>query len=119
MKLVIAGSRTIQLKPGQIEMLMHFHRIEIPAEIVSGGAAGVDTAAMEFAKDKKLMLSLFEPDWDKNGKAAGPIRNFAMAAYGDVLLLIWDGKSKGSASMRKAMMALNKPVYEVILRSSN
>ncbi len=38
-----------------------------------------------------------------------------MALYGDALLLIWDGKSRGSTSMRNEMKKLDKPVYEVIL----
>ena len=50
-----------------------------------------------------------------NGKAAGHVRNKKMAEYGDALLLIWDGKSKGSANMKKEMQKLNKPIYEVTL----
>ncbi len=29
----------------------------------------------------------------------------------------WDGESKGSANMKKEMLALQKPVFEVILRT--
>lgn len=36
---------------------------------------------------------------DGYGRAGGPIRNAKMAEYGDALLLIWDGKSRGSQSM--------------------
>lgn len=38
-----------------------------------------------------------------------------MAEYGDALLLIWDGKSRGNASMKKEMQKQNKPIFEVVL----
>jgi hypothetical protein len=37
-----------------------------------------------------------------------------MAEYGDALLLIWDGKSKGSKNMKARMKGMQKPVFEVI-----
>jgi hypothetical protein len=55
----------------------------------------------------------------KHGRSAGPKRNRKMAEYSDALLLIWDGESPGSSSMKKAMIALGKPVFEVILRKTN
>lgn len=61
----------------------------------------------------------FPADWKAHGKAAGPIRNKQMAEYADALLLIWDGESKGSASMKNEMLKLNKPVYEVIIKRTN
>ncbi len=67
-------------------------------------------------KDFGGFLKEFPPDWEKHGKAAGPIRNKEMAEYADALLLIWDGKSRGSASMKKEMEKLEKPIYEVILK---
>jgi hypothetical protein len=42
---------------------------------------------------------MFPAKWDKYGKAAGPLRNREMAAYADALILVWDGKSRGSANM--------------------
>lgn len=38
-------------------------------------------------------------NWSKYGKAAGPMRNADMARNADALLLIWDGRSRGSANM--------------------
>ena len=57
----------------------------------------------------------FLPDWKTKGRAAGPIRNKEMAIYADILLLIWDGKSRGSKSMKDEMLKLQKPIYEVII----
>ncbi len=98
-------------------------------EIVSGGASGIDASAKALTLDycatdymaKKLLGKYreFTANWIEHGKAAGPIRNRQMAEYADVLLLIWDGKSKGSANMKKEMQKLKKPIYEVILRTEN
>ena len=38
-------------------------------------------------------------DWDKHGKAAGPIRNAEMAEVADALIAFWDGQSRGTANM--------------------
>jgi hypothetical protein len=39
-----------------------------------------------------------------------------MAEYADALILVWDGKSRGSASMKREMEKLGKPIYEVIVK---
>jgi len=117
MRLIIAGSRSIALRGMALYHLSNF--FPNPDEIVSGGAKGVDTYADYYAKTIGKPFKLFKADWDTHGKAAGPIRNKQMAEYSDALLLIWDGKSKGSASMKKEMLKLKKPVYEVILRQHN
>ena len=115
MKLVIAGSRDLSVSVDFIAETLDKLKL-FPTEIVSGGARGIDSCAQRYAQDQRMMFALFEADWNKNGKAAGPIRNLSMALYGDALLLIWDGKSKGSANMKSNMVALKKPVYEVIIK---
>lgn len=39
---------------------------------------------------------IYEADWGKHGKAAGPIRNSKMIADADALVAFWDGKSRGT-----------------------
>lgn len=115
MKLVIAGSRYIIVTVNLIDETLDKLKLS-PSEIISGGATGIDTCAEHYAECKKIDFRLFEADWTKNGKSAGPIRNLSMAKYGDALLLIWDGKSRGSANMKSSMLRLKKPVYEVIVK---
>lgn len=71
-------------------------------EVVSGGARGVDRLGEIWAKKHSLKITQFIPDWDKRGKSAGFWRNNAMADYGDALIAIWDGSSKGTAHMIQA-----------------
>lgn len=122
MKLIIAGSRTIGPSvEGILELLYLSNAIDNDRwcdlkEVISGGATGVDSAAKKFAEWCEIPFKEFPADWTAHGKAAGPIRNKQMAEYGDVLLLIWDGESRGSASMKKQMELLKKPVFEVIIK---
>lgn len=114
MKLIIAGSRT--LSPSLDEISRHVIASKfMPTEIVCGGASGVDYKGMSYASKILLPSTLFVPDWEAHGKKAGPLRNKKMAEYADALLLIWDGKSKGSSSMKTEMTKLKKPIYEVII----
>ena len=120
MKLIIAGSRSF--KNAYRLVFAAFYQIGLKSqditEIVSGGAEGVDIAGEQFAEVSKIPKKLFyikKSDWDEKGLVAGPMRNRQMAQYADALLLIWDGKSKGSLSMRNEMKKLNKPIYEVII----
>lgn len=100
MKLIIAGSRTFtnyQALKEKADLMLHGQTDII---IVSGMAKeGADLLAVEYAEEKGYPLKPFYPDWNKYGKAAGPIRNQQMAEYADALLAFWDGKSPGTNDM--------------------
>ena len=68
-------------------------------EVVSGGAKGADALGEQYAKTYNIPLTVFKADWNKHGKAAGPIRNREMAKYADGLIAFWDGVSKGTGNM--------------------
>lgn len=120
MKLVVAGSRHFDLEADSIDNYVYLLGIPFrggPDEVVSGGCpTGADKAAKRYAEIYSYAYKEFPADWDKYGKMAGPIRNGQMAAYGDALLLIWDGASRGSANMKAKMVAMKKPIYEVIIK---
>ena len=118
MKMIIAGSRTIEehIAYGECVKWRIENRDKEVTEVVSGTAKGVDRAGEEYAEYYDIPVKRFYPDWDQHGRAAGPIRNRQMAEYADCLLLIWDGSSRGSLSMKHEMERLGKPVYEVIVK---
>lgn len=77
-------------------------------EIISGRAKGVDTAGEGYAYSADIDLVMFPANWNKHGRAAGPIRNRRMAEYAaadksrpGALIAVWDGKSRGTESMIK------------------
>lgn len=90
--------------------------IEDEIEIVSGGCSGADTMGEWFAEDNDLKLTVFEADWDKYGKAAGPIRNEQMAKYAaesdrGILIAFPIGKSPGTRNMIKLANQYGLEVY--------
>lgn len=115
-RLIIAGSRDIMVTSSFISALMDYYNIRRRVSaVLNGGAYGIDYCGGKWAADNSIPMELYNADWRLYGKQAGPVRNKQMAERADALLLIWDGKSRGSMSMKAQMLALNKPIYECIL----
>lgn len=111
MKTIIAGCRDFtdyRLLKEKVDYYRKTHEI---TEIVCGMAQGADNLGMLYATDNNITITKFPADWDKHGKAAGPIRNREMAYYADVLIAVWDGKSKGTKNMIDEMNKLMKPTF--------
>ena len=96
MRIVVSGSRTITDEKAVEGILRQY--ISVKDEVITGGARGVDQIAHDFAHRYFNDTIVFEADWDKHGKAAGPIRNAAMMEDADILVAIWDGESRGTKS---------------------
>ncbi len=77
----------------------------MPARVVSGGAVGVDHMAARWAMSRPegVMFREFKPDWTKNGRAAGILRNTDIVAAADRVLALRNPSSKCTHdSIRKA-----------------
>lgn len=99
MKIIIAGSRKVS-KYEIVAAAIHFSGLaDDIEEVVSGGAQGVDEYGEEWAEEHDLPIRRFVPEWEKHGRAAGPIRNRQMAQYANGAIIIWDGVSRGTSSM--------------------
>lgn len=96
MKLIIAGGR--DFKPNEYDY-QKLDRIRGITEIVSGGCSGADKFGEHWAEVNKIPVKRFPADWNKFGKAAGPIRNAQMAEYANACVLFPGGK--GTDSMFK------------------
>jgi len=115
LKVIVAGTRTVNDYG-----LVRFAIEDFPhtiSEIVCGGAKGVDSLGEKWAVDNNVTVKYFPADWDLHGRSAGPIRNKQMAEYADALILIWDGKSKGSANMLNEAKKKSLIVVEILLTS--
>jgi len=95
MKLIIAGGRNAPAYE-ELEELWKYLDAGVITEVVSGCAKGADTLGEMWATKNGIPIKKFPADWKKHGKAAGFIRNKEMIDYGDSLLAIWDGKSRGT-----------------------
>lgn len=65
-------------------------------QIISGGAKGIDTVAELYAFTHGIESKVFKPDYARFGKAAPLKRNEEMVELADMVLAIWDGKSRGT-----------------------
>lgn len=85
------------------------------AELVCGMARGADTVGRDvwrFVLNNHIHE--FPADWDKHGRAAGPIRNSEMGKFADKLIAFWDGESRGTKHMIDYMTKLGKPVKVIL-----
>lgn len=76
--------------------------------IISGGARGVDTMAIDWAVINYCPFTEYKADWKLYGERAGPIRNQQMLDEGkpDLVVAFRKGKSKGTTDMiRRARKA--------------
>ena len=109
MKVIIAGGRDLTDYDVCLEGVKNAG-FDI-TEVVSGHARGADSLGERFAQEAGLPLKLFPAEWDKHGRAAGPIRNNQMAAYADALIALWDGDSKGTRHMIQQAQKLGLKVH--------
>lgn len=113
MKVIIAGSRDIS-DYDMVSQAIDESGFAI-TEVVSGGARGVDRLgehwAHNFGVPVKQFLPKFDPDNFRTRWTAPLARNTDMAEYAEALILVWDGKSKGSQDMFKKAAKKGLKIY--------
>jgi len=89
--------------------------------VIHGGADGADTLAGRVAAELGIPVRVFRAEWDRYGRAAGPIRNTRMLDEGQpdlVLAFHADlSRSRGTADMVAKARARGIPVRVVDSRS--
>lgn len=106
MKLVVAGSRTFNMRQLVLDQLREIR----PTEVVCGMARGADMLGAFCAVQLGIKVKPFPADWKALGRSAGFVRNAEMAECGDEALIFWDGSSPGTKNMIDTMARLGKPV---------
>lgn len=110
MKLAILGSRNLLVQ--NIDEFIG----ENVSEIVSGGAAGIDSCAADYAKKHDIKLTEFLPEYSRYGKSAPLKRNETIAQYASEALVFWDGASRGTAHVIKGFENHGKKVRIIICK---
>lgn len=81
--------------------------------LIQGGASGADSDAKEYARLNNIECVTVAADWNKHGKAAGPIRNKEMLLkYPNAIVVAFPGGA-GTANCVKTAVALNRIVLQV------
>lgn len=85
--------------------------------VIHGGCVGADLMAASAAQRHGLKIEMYEANWTKYGKAAGPIRNKHMLVFGkpDVVVAFHSDleNSRGTKNMIEQAKKAKKPVYLV------
>lgn len=107
MKVLIVGSRSIK----------NFDLSEyIPQDtelIISGGANGIDALAEKYADAKKISKLIVRPRYSIYGKGAPIKRNEIMVDIADMVILVWDGISRGTKYTLEYAKKKNKKIVLV------
>ena len=103
MKVAIVGSRSILL-----ENIGEYLPPQT-SEIISGGAKGIDSCAANYAKANGLKLTEFLPEYSRYGRAAPLKRNDKIIEAADLVIIFWNGNSKGSKYVINKCKKSRKP----------
>lgn len=110
MRIAIVGSRDYRNLRAVIE---YVHQLPPDTVVISGGARGVDTTAVEAAKACGLKVEEYPALWNRYGKSAGFKRNYNIVDNADKVIAFWNGISRGTQHTISIARLAGKPV-EVI-----
>lgn len=101
-KVIIAGSRDFsdyELLKKVCDHMLSLKKDTNDIVIVSGCARGADTLGERYAKERGFEVERHPANWEKDGKAAGILRNTEMATVSHACICFWDGVSRGTKNM--------------------
>jgi hypothetical protein len=77
--------------------------------VVSGGAQGVDSVAVDQARHRNIGRWVYKPDYVRYGKNATHVRNDDIIKQADYIIAFWDGRSPGTKSVIEKAKLRAKP----------
>ena len=112
MKVLICGSRNWRAKD-PVRAILRGHGPH--TTLIHGGYDGADKVAGWVAQELGLRVITVEAEWQKHGKAAGPIRNGEMIKLRPDIVYAFRsyGKSRGTDDMVRQAEAAGIPVYVI------
>lgn len=133
MKVFISGSKSISALPEEVKSLLDEH-IALGTEFLVGDCYGVDAAVQKYLESKGCgkvtiycsgetprnnfvtgakVCSCAEAAKGLTGNAFQYVKDIQMAQDCDTALMVWDGKSKGTAENIRRIKEMGKP-YRII-----
>ena len=109
MKVMVTGSRGIITD-------MEKYIPQNATLIISGGASGVDRCAEIYADKNNIPKVILRPEYKKYGRLAPLKRNKEMVDMADIVIAVWDGKSRGTKNAIDYAISIDKElkIYNVL-----
>lgn len=94
----VSGSRHFTDYDGFSERMRTVIKLlkETPDKIHVGDCRGTDTLTVRWCHENDVSCEVFEADWDKHGRAAGPIRNKQLLKRTSTLIAFLASASRGT-----------------------
>lgn len=113
MKVLVCGGRDFTDKTFVYGVLDGLHRARMIDVIIEGDATGPDRMAGYWARKNHIADLKFRADWQKHGRAAGPIRNKQMLDEGKPDMVLAFPGGRGTANMVKQAQSSGFEVVQV------
>ncbi|WP_019946740.1 SLOG family protein [Hymenobacter aerophilus] len=104
----VTGSRSLQACAPLLARLEQLQAAGQLGRVVCGGAAGVDSLAADWCRAHGVPLLELRPDYANHGPAAPHVRNAEIVRGADLVLVCWDGQSRGTLSAARAATRLGR-----------
>ncbi len=113
MRVLVCGGRDFCEGRAVVEALGPMHRATPFSAIIHGAARGADYLAGAWARWMQVPELPFPADWERDGRAAGPIRNQRMLDEGKPDLVVAFPGGRGTADMIRRARKAGLRVIEV------
>src|SRR5687768_4307045 len=110
MRVLVCGGRDFHDYALAVRVL---DSIQPVTEVIEGGANGADALGRLWAAERCLPVRTFRADWDKHGRAAGPLRNQQMRDEGKPDLVLAFPGGRGTTDMVRRAIAAGVTVRPV------
>lgn len=112
-RVLVCGGRTFNKRQLLFDILDLAHDRNPIVLLIHGAASGADRLAGEWAKERGVPTNEYRADWDRHGRAAGPIRNKQMLDEAKPDLVIAFPGSVGTANMVAQAEGAGIPVARI------
>lgn len=101
MRLLVCGGRNYADYARVCEVI----KLLAPTVIIHGAARGADSLAARWAHENSVTAEAYPAEWERDGRAAGPIRNKRMLTLGKPDCVLAFPGGRGTAHMVKIARA--------------
>lgn len=112
-RVLVCGGRDYEDREQLFRVLDAAHLANPIVCLIHGAARGADTLAGDWALERDVLCNAYPADWDRDGRAAGPIRNKKMLVEGKPHMVVAFPGGRGTANMIQQAEAAGIPVVRI------